>query len=186
MSDLERAAQAWIADHPAARHLVRTRDWVLELDPGASEELRVAALTHDVERRVPGGPTRDISVAAWDDADYNRAHSTRSAAMVDEWLAEQGAATDFRERVYGLVLLHETGGSPDADILQAADSLSFLENNAHRVRAWIDEGRCDYPKGIRKLDYMRDRISPPVARALAEPLHASAVAALEEAFPERG
>ena len=56
MTDVEQAAEAWIAGYFNARHLLRTRDWLVWLDPGASEAARVAALTHDIERRVPGGP----------------------------------------------------------------------------------------------------------------------------------
>ena len=79
---LEQAAEAWIADHPAARHLKRTRDWVLELDPHAGAALRIAALTHDIERRVPGGPVLDPRTQDWDDPEYLRLHSERSAALV--------------------------------------------------------------------------------------------------------
>ena len=53
---LEERALAWIEPYWNAEHLVRTRDWVLELEPDASEALRLAALTHDMERHFPGGP----------------------------------------------------------------------------------------------------------------------------------
>ncbi len=46
----------WIEPYWNAEHLVRTRDWLLELEPDASEALRLAALTHDMERHFPGGP----------------------------------------------------------------------------------------------------------------------------------
>jgi len=183
---LEAAAEDWIADHPAARHLERTRDWVLKLDPTADEAMRIAALTHDVERRVPGGPTLDARTREWDDPEYLRQHADRSAAIVDEWLERQGAARELRDRVRSLVRAHETGGSPEADVVQAADSLSFLENNAARVIAWVNEGRCDRAKARRKLDWMRDRISISGAKETADRLHELAVTALESAHPERG
>ena len=53
---LEDRALVWIEPYWNAEHLVRTRDWLLELDPGASEALRLAAVTHDMERHFPGGP----------------------------------------------------------------------------------------------------------------------------------
>jgi hypothetical protein len=180
VSRLERAAETWIADHPLARHLLRTRDWVLELDPSAGEELRLAALTHDVERRFPGGPTLDPRKQRWDDSRYLAAHSRRSAAIVDEWLASEGASAELRASVFGLVCAHETGGWPEADLLQAADSLAFLEVNTHRVIAWVDEGRCDVPKAQAKLDLMLERISVPAALPIAAALHAKAATALAE------
>jgi hypothetical protein len=175
---LEAAAEDWIAGYFNARHLVRTRDWVLELDASASEALRVAALTHDIERRHPGGPRLDPRRQAWDDPTYLREHSARSAAIVDDWLAGRGAPAGLRAEVVELVRRHETGGDGDADTLQAADSLSFLEVNATRARAWIDEGRCTPAQARAKLDWMSERIGVPRARELAAPLLERAVAAL--------
>jgi uncharacterized membrane protein (DUF2068 family) len=52
MSDLLPAARAWVVElrHPHERHLLRTEDWAVELEPDASEQLRLAAVLHDVER----------------------------------------------------------------------------------------------------------------------------------------
>ena len=183
MTELEAAAEAWIADHRAARHLRRTRDWAVELDPAAGQDVRLAALTHDVERHVPGGPRLDARNRQWDDAEYLREHSERSARFVDEWLAARGASAELRERVGALVRAHETGGWPEADVVQAADSLSFLEVQGHRVIAWVHEGRCDVEKSRAKLEWMRDRIALARARPLAEPLFERAAAALDQAFP---
>jgi len=178
VSVLERSAEAWIADYFNARHLVRTRDWVVALAPSASAELRIAALTHDIERRVPGGPRLDPRTQAWDDAGYLRAHSERSAALVSAWLAEQDAPRAMQEAVAALIERHETGGDPPADLLQAADSLSFLEVNAGRARAWVQEGRCDLAQAQAKLDWMLGRIRVAAAEDAARALHRRAAAAL--------
>jgi hypothetical protein len=54
MSDLLESARAWIADvHPHARHLERTLDWLVDLDPEAATVTRIAAVTHDIERAFP-------------------------------------------------------------------------------------------------------------------------------------
>jgi hypothetical protein len=174
----ETAAEAWIADYFNARHLVRTRDWVVELDDSAGEALRIAALTHDIERREPGGPRLDPRRQAWDDAGYLRAHSERSALIVDRWLEHRGAHSGLRREVAELIRLHETGGGAAASQLQAADSLSFLEVNGPRVLAWVEEGRCNAEQARAKLDWMLERIQVPRARTLAEPLHERAVGAL--------
>jgi hypothetical protein len=178
VSDLEREAERWIEDYFNARHLVRTRDWAVELDAEADEALRVAALTHDIERREPGGPRLDPRRQAWDDPEYLRAHSERSARIVGDWLLGLDATPGVRERVADLIRRHETGGEGAADVLQAADSLSFLEVNAGRARDWVSGGRCTLPQARAKLDWMLERIALPPARALAVPLHERAVALL--------
>jgi hypothetical protein len=178
VSELERAAESWVADYFNARHLVRTRDWAVRLESSASEALRIAALTHDIERREPGGPRLDPRRQAWDDPGYLRAHSERSAAIVGRWLADLAAAAPLRARVAELIRRHETGGPGEADVLQAADSLSFLEVNGERAAAWVREGRCTPGQARAKLDWMLERIRVPAARELADPLHRRAAAPL--------
>ena len=79
MTTLEERARAWIEPHWNLEHLVRTREWLLEIEPDASEALRLAALTHDVERQFPGGPVQDLSISPDDDIEYRRVHAERSA-----------------------------------------------------------------------------------------------------------
>jgi len=101
-------------------------------------------------------------------------HSIRSARIVRAWLEEQGASAELVTDVERLILHHELGGYPDADVLQAADSLSFLEVNHDRARVWVEEGRCDVAGAQAKLDLMRDRIMVDAARPHAIRLHAAA------------
>ena len=172
---LEAAALAWIEPYRNARHLVRTRDWTRELEPHADAALVIAALTHDIERHYPGGPrTRDGAVG-WDDPGYVRAHCERSARIVGAWLAERCAPADLRHRVEELVRRHEEGGTPDADVLQAADSLAFLEVNGGVPLRWVADGRTTADQARAKLVWMRDRIRLPWARRLAEPVLARAL-----------
>jgi hypothetical protein len=176
---LEREASLWIAPYSQADHLVRTRDWLLELDPGAGEALRLAALTHDIERHFPGGPTQDKADAAWDDPDYLRAHSERSAEIVGAWLEDQGADEALAGEVVELIRLHEVGGSPAADLLQAADSISFLETLSEVAAAWVRNGVCSADKARQKHRWMFERIRLERARELAEPLYAQALADID-------
>jgi hypothetical protein len=174
---LERAALEWIASYWNVEHLVRTRDWVVELDPDADLALRLAALTHDIERNFPGGPVPDPT-----DPDYARVHAERSAGIVGEWLASQGAAEELATAVARLVAAHETGGWPEADLLQAADSLSFLEINATRPAAWVRDGRCEPAEARARLREMNDRIAVEQARAPATTLLEDAERRLEQAL----
>ena len=168
---LEEGALDWIEPYWNAEHLRRTRDWLLELDPDASEALRLAALTHDIERHFPGGPVSDLSVAPEQDLEYRRLHSERSARFVTEWLADEGADVALILEVERLILAHELGGAPDEDLLQAADSLSFLEVNVDLPAKWAAEGRCSLERGVDQHRWMFERINVARARELAGPLY---------------
>lgn len=181
MGALEEKALAWIELYQQAEHLRRTRDWLLELDPAASEALRLAALTHDIERLFPGGPVQDKANAAWDDPAYNEAHAERSAAIVSDWLSEQGAPTALVAETARLIRLHEFGGTPEADLLQAADSVSFLETLQDVAAGWVTSGTCTPAKAREKLDWMFERIRVPRARELARPFHVRSIEAVERA-----
>ncbi|HKP18291.1 MAG TPA: DUF4202 family protein [Gaiellaceae bacterium] len=178
---LEDRALVWIEPYWNAEHLVRTRDWLLELEPEASEALRLAALTHDMERHCPGGPVEDLRNAPEANTEYRRAHSERSAQIVGDWLAGEGAAEELMDEVRRLILAHETGGAPDEDLVQAADSLSFLEVNAPVMVRWFTSGRCDRERSKAQLRWMLERIRVPGARELAEPLYEEAVAVVDRA-----
>jgi hypothetical protein len=174
---LERTALEWIASYWNADHLVRTRDWVLELDPDAGLALRLAALTHDIERNFPAGPAPDLA-----DPDYERVHAERSARIVHEWLASQGAAEQLANAVARLVTAHEVGGWREADLLQAADSLSFLEVNATRPAVWVRDGRCSPADARARLRRMHERIAVRQAGVPADTLLADAERRLDEAL----
>ena len=169
--DLLDRAHGWVRERtgsPHLEHLERTLAYAMELDPGASEALRLAALTHDIERSYPEGRLPYDSAFSWDDPTYNRLHQDRSADIVAGWLRDQGAAEPLVAHVEALVRVHENGGSPEADVLQAADSLSFLETMTGLVLGWLDRVPRERAQG--KLQHSYDRIRVERARALAGPL----------------
>lgn len=180
---LEERALEWIAPYWNAEHLVRTRDWLLELDPGAGEALRLAALTHDMERHFSGGPVQDLSIWPEEDGEreYRRAHSERSARIVGEWLRGEGAGDELVRDVERLIVAHETGGAADEDLLQAADSLSFLETNQEVIARWFTSGRCGRERAKAQHGWMLERIRIEPARELARPLYEEAIATVERA-----
>jgi hypothetical protein len=96
--DLERAAETWIEPYTDARHLRRRREWALRLQPAAPIAVRLAALTHDMERHLPGGLTMDPASMNPDDASYLRAHAERSSAIESSWLHDHCALP--RSRVH--------------------------------------------------------------------------------------
>jgi hypothetical protein len=171
-SEVEVLAAEWIAPYRQAEHLVRARDWLVHLVPSATAEMRIAALTHDIERMFPGGPVLKHADTRWDDPDYLYAHMLRSAEAVTVWLGSLGsvAATVDGAEIRRLVGLHEVGGLDGADAVQAADSLSFLETLAGLTRDWVLSGTCSRVQAERKLRYMVDRVRLPAAAHFAGPL----------------
>lgn len=179
---LDRAHQ-WIAPYWNAEHLRRTLDWLFILEPQASLALRLAALTHDMERHFPGPDSPRLNVQRGiPDRLYEEQHQKRSARIVAAWLTEQEADPALVEAVRDLVAVHEWGGWPEADLLQAADSLSFLEVNVDRFIGRGLTGEQGFTPELVAVHfrYMAERIRIPRARELAEPLLRAALARLQE------
>jgi hypothetical protein len=187
VTELVERATDWMREvHPHARHLTRTLDWLVVLDPEAGEALRIAAVTHDSERAFPDPDCPWDSANDFDDPGYVRWHQERCAAFTDAWLAAQDAPEPLRAEVAALVAVHEQGGWPEADLVQAADSLSFLEVMVPLVEGWITSGRAPATIAAAKLQDMHDRISPALPRAgeLAGPLLDAGLARLETIAPQ--
>ena len=87
------------------------------------------------------------------DRAYRDAHQARSAELVTTWLLAHRANPALIREVAGLVRVHEWGGSPAADLLQAADSISFLETTALHAGNWIREGRYTRERTEEQLRY---------------------------------
>ena len=174
-------AQRWVREFsPHATHLVRTEEWANELSPDASAALRLAALTHDMERAYPEGSPHWEPGRGWDDPLYTIAHSERSARIVGDFMRDRGAGEPFVREVTRLILFHETGGFPEADVVQAADSLSFLETMVPVVGSWVT-GKLASPEQARdRIRYAVTRIRHAQAGTLASRLLPPAMAQLDE------
>ena len=173
--------QTWIEPYYDGEHMRRAADWLLFLAPNAPEHLVIAAATHDLERSVPGGPILDKANMAWDDRVYNDAHASRSAVVVSEWLVSHGASPELVAAVQQPIREHEFCGSLEGDVMQAADSISFMEVNGGLVSGWVLKGECTKAKSREKLDWMRDRVRLERARPFADHFHAESIAELERA-----
>lgn len=184
METIRDHARAWVrAEYPAgARHLLQAEYWVQQLKPDASEEVLLAALTHDMERAFPGpdSPHQDPRRGA-DDPVYLRAHSNRSAQFVRNYLQEQGAPLASIEQIARLIQAHEVGGEEDENLVQAADSLSFLEVNVDPFLRWLEVGDPYWTRETihAKFTWMFERIQIEQARQLARPLYEEALRKLE-------
>jgi hypothetical protein len=131
-----------------------------------------------------------MAVLGWDDETYNRRHQDRSADVVAGWLRGSGASDLFVEGVYDPIRRHEFGGTPEGDLMQAADSISYLETNAELTASWAIRGMCSEAKAREKLQWMYERIRLERARPIAETQLQRALAEfdrrLAEAEPEAG
>jgi hypothetical protein len=136
-----------------------------------------------MERAFPG-PDQPIhhTLRGFDDAEYMAAHSARSARIVGAWLREKGADDALVQEVERLIKVHEDGGWPEANLVQAADSLSFLEVNTDLMMEMMRAGKRTADEVFVKLDYTYERIQIPEVQELALPLYEDAkarVAALQ-------
>ena len=177
-SALIQLGRLWVIENYPynSTHLLKSLEWVGRLAPDASEAVRLATLTHDMERAF-GGP--DAIPIKMSDRAYEEAHSNRSARIVGEWLLANGAPGGLASDVEDLIRVHEWGGSPDANLVQAADSLSFLETNIDLMLGFAKTGKYSRADIAFKIDQMYERIQLPAATALARPMWERAKARLE-------
>ena len=178
-SRLIQLGRLWVIENYPynSTHLVKSLEWLDRIAPAASEPVRLATLTHDMERAF-GGP--DAIPIVMNDRAYEKAHSDRSARIVGEWLRANGAAPDLVHEVEDLIRVHEWGGWPDADLVQAADSLSFLETNIDLMASFVKSGKHTIAVIASKIDQMYARIQIPAATELARPMWEQAKARLEK------
>lgn len=177
-SPLIQLGRLWVIEHYPynSTHLLKSLEWVDRLATDASEAVRLATLTHDMERAF-GGP--DAIPIKLRDRAYEEAHANRSARIVGEWLRANGARTELVNEVEGLVRVHEWGGTADANLVQAADSLSFLETNIDLMIGFAKTGKYSPADVASKIDQMYERIQLPAAKQLARPMWEQARARLE-------
>jgi len=184
LKTLRDQAREWVCAHyeHGSKHLLQTEVWLQRLKPDASEEMLLAALTHDMERAFPGpdSPSLDPKDGV-DNPAYIIAHCERSARIVSSYLREQGAAQESIEEVARLIRAHEYGGDSHQNLVQAADSLSFLEVNVDVFLGWMDAGDEKWNADAvgAKFTWMYERIQIPQARDLASPMYEEAMSKLE-------
>lgn len=147
--------------------------WVKQLKPDADDALLIAA--HDIERafRLPerkGQYHRE----GFRDRDLLTHHQERGAALIGEFLAQEGAPKKLITRVQHLVRAHEKGGDADQDLLKDCDSISFFETNAeHFITDKAPE--LGKEKVSDKFRWMFERISSEKAKRIARPLYEDAL-----------
>ena len=117
-------AQSSVPEDPT--HAENTLQWLLKIKPDADDALQIAALAHDIDR------ASDQKVKRYDYEDYDAfkaAHAKHSAYILRNILEAHGVCSFIIDKACRLVLHHEVGGNPEADVLQDADSISYFDVN---------------------------------------------------------
>jgi len=123
------------------------------LEAYLTEVLIIAAFAHDIERGYDQDHCLTWAMYLGDYEAYKRTHAWRSAAVITKILKDHGASDDLVEKVRDIVRRHEDGGTPEADIICAADSLSFMKDI---LKEYVTEN--SYEQTMMKLNWMFDRI----------------------------
>jgi len=137
-------------------------EWVRRLDPAASETLQLAARGHTLERWVvPRSeyPMDRAGYHAWRDACAE--HHANVAGRI---LKEQHFDDESIHKVAALTLKKNLPGDPEAQTLEDADCLAFLEM---KLADYVDEWEPD--KAVRILKRTLRKMSPK-AREIANTL----------------
>ncbi len=185
MEELLDLSRSWVREHAggSAEHLLKAEAWLRRLHPDASPAMLLATLTHDMERAFPGpdSPRQDPARGP-DDPVYLKAHQERSARIVADFLQAQQVSRTLVDEVARLICAHEVGGWPEADWVQAADSLSFLEVNIDPFLKMLDEAQGGWTlEAVRaKFAWMFTRIQVPQAWEWARPLYEVALEQLHQ------
>ena len=108
-------------------HSKNTLEWLLKLKPDADENVKIAALGHDIERAIEKRKVRRQDYKDYDA--FKDAHALNSANILAEIMIAYDIDKKMNDKVFFLVRHHETGGTDRVNILKDADSISYFEVN---------------------------------------------------------
>ena len=115
----------------------RAEEWVVRLDPEASDALRLAARAHHLRRwALPRSeyPEGRAGYLRWRRAQRER-HARDLAAILDEARVDGSVAA----RAARIVAKQGLGSDPEVQTFEDAVSLTFLETELHSVLGRLDD-----------------------------------------------
>lgn len=116
--------------------------WLSKLESHVSDALLVATWGHVLYRwELPRGtyPKTTVGYHQW-----RRAQVEMSATKVDKILGQEGYSEEFRKRVRELILKSTFPQDPDAQALEDATCLAFIEMKLESyVEEWEKEGKME-------------------------------------------
>jgi len=144
-------------------HAENTVQWLLKIKPDADEALQIAALAHDIDRALK----RKIKRNDYEDYDeFKAAHAKHSADILRDILEAHSVGSDIVDKACHLVLHHEVGGNPEADVLKDADSISYFDSNLP-----LYYGREGWEETKRRCVWGYRRLSPKMRKVLPSIRH---------------
>ncbi len=123
-------------------HADNTFEWLLRLEPDASEAIQLAALAHDIDRAIERIKVRRADFDNYDA--FKAAHARNSAEILRPILTACGVERNIVEESCRLVEFHEVGGDPGSDLLKDADSISYFDVNLplyYQREGWAETKR---------------------------------------------
>lgn len=166
------------ADHELP-HLSRTLYWVLQLKPDADEAMQIAGYAHDIERAFRDKSDEELKHLSFKDPFFLKLHPEKGAQIIGDFLAQNQAPQELIDRVKMLISAHEIGGNDDQNILQSADSISFLEDQGKVDRFIARMKNQGKDAIIEKFQWMYERAAIPEAKKIIEPFYREAMRKLE-------
>ncbi len=132
-------------------HSKNTLEWLLKLKPDADENLKIAALGHDIERAIEKRKVRRQDFKDFDE--FKDTHALNSAKVLAEIMQTCDIDKKMIDEVSSLVRHHETGGTDRVDLLKDADSISYFDVNLplYFVRNTLKETKRRCLWGYRRL-----------------------------------
>ncbi len=136
--------------------------WVLELKPDADEALKIAALSHDIDRAITGITEKDLSDYSKIN-EFKKDHALRSAIFIADILQKHKYSEEIITKVKHLVENHEVGGDDESDILMNADSLAYFDYN---IPSYLK--RNGQERTVEKIRFMYKRLSPEAQKLVVQ------------------
>jgi len=142
-------------------HAENTLQWLLKIKPDADDALQIAALAHDIDRASKQKVKRDD----YEDYDaFKAAHAKHGATILRDILEAHGVCSNIIDKACHLVLHHEVGGDPEANVLKDADSISYFDYNLplyYGREGWKEtKRRCVW--GYRRLSHKMRKVLPSI------------------------
>jgi len=153
---IKKEVEGILPNSPLDFELIHARlvlKWVCELKPDADEALKIAALSHDIDRAITGITEKDLKDFSQLD-EFKKEHSLRSAKFICDILSKHDYPIVIIEKVKHLVENHEFGGDMETSILTDADSLAYFDYN---VPSYLKRNGEERAK--EKIKFMYDRLS---------------------------
>lgn len=165
------------------RHNNQAAYWVRQIDSEADFNVVLAAQVHDIERAFPSPQYPLYPKSGYTQEEYqtySERHSLRSARIACRFLKREFGFPDEQiKEILGLIQAHEIGGDYRQNLVQAADSISFLEVNVPLFISWVPETRS-FQEVKAKIESMYNRIQISGAKEIALPFYEEALKQMEK------